>query len=140
MPASPANAPNTAEDAEPASSTKSKELDFDRYMRLADAARAAGSNEMALRAYPHALRVRPGEPTALGRLGLSAAAAGDWVMATRYLFEAMLDDGGATPEEAQIFSSTFTRARGEVAKVNVTADTLGASVWLDGNEPPIPKG
>jgi len=130
-----------AEAAEPAgSSTNSKELDFDRYMRLGDEARATGAHEMARRAYLHALRVRPGEPTALGRLGLSAAAAGDWVMAARYLFEAMLDNGGATPEEAQLFASTFTRARGEVAKVNVTIDTLGASAWLDGNEPPGVRG
>src|SRR5690349_8584966 len=80
-----------AEAAEPAESgVKSKELDFDGYMRLGDDARAAGANETARRAYLHALRVRPGQPTALGRLGLTAAERGDWVMAARYLSEAML--------------------------------------------------
>ncbi|MDI1475392.1 tetratricopeptide repeat protein [Polyangium sp. y55x31] len=111
-------------------------LDFATLVRLGDAARAQGRPDDARKAYLYALKLRPNEPTVLGRLGLLAADAKDWVRAASHLLDAIQGNGGETEAEREKFGRVLARARNEIGLVRVTLNVVGAVVLIDAE--PVP--
>ncbi|MDI1451703.1 PEGA domain-containing protein [Polyangium sp. 6x1] len=111
-------------------------LDFATLVRLGDAARAQARPDDARKAYLYALKLRPNEPTVLGRLGLLAADAKDWVRAASHLLDAIQGNGGETEAEREKFGRVLARARNEIGLVRVTLNVVGAVVLIDAE--PVP--